>query len=532
MQPRVAETQVVMRPPRVGFDDSAIVEHQIQCLRRVDPAELPPNWLEQRSSAPGYIDPQLVSVINGTEQIHSAAWFPSSKARRSSAYSGNARSSEAAPVQRDGRGWRQGKQGSGSRGTGSGDSQLRRKAPPPLPHQQRPRPKSRARRRLREHIESNGNLHEAATDSVDSHVLVSDRGRNFIAGSDLRATRMRNGITKKPDQRHARHELAQTSWRTRADSDIRGSRMRIFHAVLTTFSNHATRCRLIMQTWGSVLPDGLLAFYSDRTDESLPVVAMQGDGYLGAQDRFTNKVLPHAYMVMRQRNASWLFVGDDDTFLWPENLRRLLLDYDPTHWVWLGQRCPRKRSICGGAGFVMSLLMVEAAACVAPLCWVWNETNHPYDIRLSVCLSRLLYAAVSNRIEFNSQAPAWYFKYWKHAKPELGPGRAVTYHYMMEGISADDEVDAKARQHYLGVWMLTRAAEAVQAEVGSGKQVFFETAQAVEHAWPDFGAAANKLTADERRRAERKPLGYHSSIHARGSRYRLSKLSKALLGKR
>lgn len=48
------------------------------------------------------------------------------------------------------------------------------------------------------------------------------------------------------------------------------------------------------------------------------------------------QVLPHAHRVMQLQNASWLFVGDDDTFLWPENLQRVLRAYDASRWV----RCP------------------------------------------------------------------------------------------------------------------------------------------------------------------------------------------------
>ncbi len=509
-----------MRPPLVDLDDSAIVEQQIRCLRRVDPAELPPNWLHDKAKTLNHGDLQQVPTIKESEQKDSAASFPSIGTNPPSFH---ARTNRVGPVQRDGRDW-QGKRASDSRDLG-GSRRQSRLLLASSPMLQRLRPKQRPGRRLRQHIASDGRLHQAAVGSAGSHGRRRDRDWNASIGSGLRT---RYGAMLIPELRPEGRELISTPRRTQAYNGKHGSLLRIFHAVLTTFSNHATRCQLIMKTWGSVLPDGLIAFYSDQADESLPVVVMQGKGYLGAQDRFTYKVLPHAYGVMRQRNASWLFMGDDDTFLWPENMQRLLRNYDPAHWVWLGQRCSRKRSICGGAGFAMSLPMVEAAACVAPLCWLWNETNHPYDIRLSVCLSHLLYAAVSNRVEFNSQAPAWYFKYWNHVKPKLGPGRAVTYHYMLDGISTDDKIDAKARQHYLSVWMLTRAAEALHAETHSENQTPFEAIPAVEHTWPEFGPAAKKLTANERRRIENKPMGYHSIYHGRDQRYRRSQLSKSL----
>lgn len=183
---------------------------------------------------------------------------------------------------------------------------------------------------------------------------------------------------------------------------------------------------------------GQIIFYSDqpmpRGDQSLPVVALSNvTTYADAQDRFTYLIMPHAVQQMKKRSLTWLMWIDDDTWVWPKNLHRLLRMYDPTRWVWLGQTCPffrQKQAFCGGAGFAMSLPLAQVSACVAPLCTKHAALEIPYDRRMGVCFADLLRVKVVDRPEFNSQPPDYYATETGKKDRPAGFGRAVTFHYL------------------------------------------------------------------------------------------------------
>ena len=262
----------------------------------------------------------------------------------------------------------------------------------------------------------------------------------------------------------------------------------MYYAILTQGRNHHTRCATIARTWGAQVPMGHLTFYSDSPDpsSSLPIVVLSNvTGYEDAQDRFTYLIMPHALARMEALRLPWLAWLDDDTFVWPENLHRLLAKQDATDRVWVGQVCGLlrgSRSFCGGAGFAMSHPLVVVAACVAPACVVVDSrTELPYDRnsagtrtlaslplsplsftricvpaatgRMGVCLERILGLRIEDRVEFNSQPPVFYSTASGLIDRPRGFGHAVTFHYVR---SSNKPITPE--QHYSALYAVTRAA--------------------------------------------------------------------------
>ena len=241
----------------------------------------------------------------------------------------------------------------------------------------------------------------------------------------------------------------------------------VFYAILTMHSNHATRCAAIKRTWGAHLDWHQLVFYSDEAETRLPqlhVVAQAAAGaelfsskYSAAQDRFTHMVMPDAVRRMASRNMSWLFWGDDDTFVWPENLHALLARHDSSRWVWLGQECGSNRaersSFCGGAGFAMSMPLARVTACVVPQCLPHKQLAIAYDRRMGMCFKDLLNVSVTDLREFNSQPPHWYMTRVGGRDRPTGFGKAATFHYL----KADPRA-VSPEHYYTALWSLTRAA--------------------------------------------------------------------------
>lgn len=258
---------------------------------------------------------------------------------------------------------------------------------------------------------------------------------------------------------------------------------RPFFVILTTYRNHRTRCRAILDTWGGGLATEDLAFYSDAPDPVLPVVVVSNDtSYEGAQDRFTYRVIPDAVARMERERHNWLVVLDDDTFVWPENLRRVLASRNPCESVWLGQACspqddaegPTRSepyrdfpAFCGGAGFAMSLPVAREASHVAPQCAEFAASEVPYDRRMGVCLQGLLDLAVEDTPEFHSQPPLFYAGSDPPTPPAAGRrerrrdfGRAATFHHLRGSANmSDPNIYVSAEALYRALWWRTREHE-------------------------------------------------------------------------
>uniref|UniRef100_A0A7S3BK96 Fringe-like glycosyltransferase domain-containing protein n=1 Tax=Haptolina ericina TaxID=156174 RepID=A0A7S3BK96_9EUKA len=214
---------------------------------------------------------------------------------------------------------------------------------------------------------------------------------------------------------------------------------------MTSRRYHDTRCQLIKQTYASVLPPTHYIFYSDADDPTLPAVrvgetifprAMPAkDQYMHAQLRWP-EALRHAQRSSLALGTRWTMIVDDDTYVIPQNVLRVLRGYDPASpTVLLGQACPPIAGlprICGGAGWVISTALHAALVAVLPRCTArsgaFSESHS--DAFLSVCMHDLLQVDISDRAEFNSAEPAYY----ESAKGQLdrprGYGAPATFHYI------------------------------------------------------------------------------------------------------
>eukprot|EP00966_Prymnesium_polylepis_P171462 3964258-Prymnesium_polylepis.1 len=154
----------------------------------------------------------------------------------------------------------------------------------------------------------------------------------------------------------------------------------LFVGVMTSAKYHDTRCPLIKQTYATALPAGHLAFYSNAADATLPAIRVDETSFPGAQSAGGNpylraqlrwpEALRRALDASRAVQARWTMIVDDDTFVVPPNVLRVLRGYDPAGRVLIGQACviagvPR---MCGGAGWVMSTPLHQALVGVLPRC--------------------------------------------------------------------------------------------------------------------------------------------------------------------
>ena len=266
-----------------------------------------------------------------------------------------------------------------------------------------------------------------------------------------------------------------------------------------------------MDTWGTQVPKGHIAFYSDQPDHRLPVVALSNvTTYDDAQDRFTYLIMPHALARMEALSCNWLVWLDDDTWVWPENLLNLLAAYDATKWIWLGQKCPRLRgrlAFCGGAGFAMSYPLVAAGACISPACTADARVEVPYDRRMGVCFEKLLGVRVIDRIEFNSQPPQYYeTETGKKDRPK-GYGPAVTFHYL----KSQSRLYISPEQHYSALWDITRAHHAsTKYKKRSAKKIRDQATDKREDAY-----IPKQELEDERKRIEMSDIRTAAAVRMR-----------------
>uniref|UniRef100_A0A5S6QH59 N-acetylgalactosaminide beta-1,3-galactosyltransferase n=1 Tax=Trichuris muris TaxID=70415 RepID=A0A5S6QH59_TRIMR len=130
--------------------------------------------------------------------------------------------------------------------------------------------------------------------------------------------------------------------------------VRVFCWVLTGMANHKTRAVHVKATWLKRC-NGFM-FGSSMKDESLGAVDLgvpEGRPFLW---RKTVKAFSHIY-ERHLNDYDWFLKADDDTYVIVENLRLLLLSYNPNSSVYLGSnlRHPNhQKYMSGGAGYVLS----------------------------------------------------------------------------------------------------------------------------------------------------------------------------------
>ena len=252
----------------------------------------------------------------------------------------------------------------------------------------------------------------------------------------------------------------------------------LFVAVMTGGAMHQTRCQAIKLGYGATLPPGHLIFYSDADDPSLPaykVISPRPKNTPFSEHQWAQKkwvpALIRGYADATRLGTTWTLVADDDTFVIPRNVLRVLQDYDGTSSDQLvGQQCGQAngmRSMCGGAGWAMSASLHKKLANVLPACA--DRFFLPYskarggmvetqsDRFLGRCFKHMLRVPLTDRPEFNSQPPLFYETSLGRFDRPRGYGRAATFHYVTKArlqqlvAEATDAMQWKHLEHLVAI---------------------------------------------------------------------------------
>ncbi|XP_030601514.1 beta-1,3-glucosyltransferase isoform X3 [Archocentrus centrarchus] len=163
----------------------------------------------------------------------------------------------------------------------------------------------------------------------------------------------------------------------------------VFVAVKTCQKFHSDRVPVVKATWEK--DAGLLEYYSDITDASIPTVSLgvpnTERGHCGKTfailRRFLSKAVP---------KADWLLIVDDDTLISLPRLRQLLRCYDPKEAVSLGERYGYSliqkgySYTTGGGGMVLSRTAVSRL--LSSSCGCYSD-DAPDDMVLGRCFTSL-----------------------------------------------------------------------------------------------------------------------------------------------
>ena len=218
--------------------------------------------------------------------------------------------------------------------------------------------------------------------------------------------------------------------------------------VTTAGRYHRTRADVLMCTWVQELPPGHVIFVSDSDDDQhlLPVVNVMKDQpqpQLSHTFVDSSRLAPlgwkAAYDIGRQLGVSWYYRIDDDTFIAPNNLVRVMNQYNHSQPIMLGQRCDLQPSstkptgiqrFCGGGGELLSASLLNVAApFLFTECDPHNGDTH--DVFLPRCIADRIQVEPTDRIEFNSQWPEWYYRTAQGVVDRVdGFGKVVSFHYV------------------------------------------------------------------------------------------------------
>ena len=254
-------------------------------------------------------------------------------------------------------------------------------------------------------------------------------------------------------------------------------------AVMTGLAMHGSRCQLIKHGYAKLLPKGHLTFYSDADDATLPAVKVIEPAPAGqsVHEWAQRKWIPGlvaAFERSRKLGTKWTMVADDDTYVNPRNLLRVLQGYDASNPMLLGQKCGileagggSERALCGGAGWAMTTPLHRELVRVMPRCEGkyyrhGSRSVHRADTRrlerhsdrfLSRCFYHELNVSLVDRSEFNSQPPLFYETSLGHNDRPRGYGSPATFHYLtvrrhrelLQG--ASDQMIWQSLEHQVGL---------------------------------------------------------------------------------
>ena len=214
--------------------------------------------------------------------------------------------------------------------------------------------------------------------------------------------------------------------------------------VTTAKHHHRTRADVMMCTWVQEFPPGHVIFVSDDDDDAhmAPIINVMKDQPLTHSHEDTNRLTPRgwkvAYDIGRQLGVSWYYRMDDDTFLAPNNLVRVINQHNHTTPIMTGQKCDLQPGgpptgiyrFCGGGGELLSASLVDM---ISP--WFFDQCDpkngDAHDVFLPRCITDRTKIEPTDHIEFGSQPPSFYYEHKQGPiDREMGFGKAASFHYV------------------------------------------------------------------------------------------------------
>lgn len=222
--------------------------------------------------------------------------------------------------------------------------------------------------------------------------------------------------------------------------------LKVLYAVVT--SNITRRVDTINDTWASQVQN--VRFYSNNAhmyDTRVIKVAPWAQTRLQVIRVRYDLALQHATRLAMQVGLPWVMMIDDDTFVIPRNVDRLLNSTTPST-LFLGQQCPEFdgfQSFCGGAGWLARTSVCQRLAASLPTCRRVFKREVEYDRLFGRCLFQHMHIKPTWVSELNSQPPVFYeTKTGKKDRP-TGYNKAATFHYIKN-------FNASPRMHYTALW--------------------------------------------------------------------------------
>jgi glycoprotein-N-acetylgalactosamine 3-beta-galactosyltransferase len=191
-------------------------------------------------------------------------------------------------------------------------------------------------------------------------------------------------------------------------------------------SNHATNIRAIRETWAPGC-DGFLAF-STKSDPRIPAISLPHEG-TEEYNNMWQKVRSIWSFVGEHYKSDfdWFYIGGEDLFVIPQNLKNYLGTFDPSETHFLGRRFKGGGDgtyfNSGGSGYALSRASLQCLmenfdhqAC-SP-----DRHTAMEDVMIAQCLKKACNISISDtrdeqmRERFHPFAPASHYV-WKHPVP-------------------------------------------------------------------------------------------------------------------
>ena len=148
-----------------------------------------------------------------------------------------------------------------------------------------------------------------------------------------------------------------------------------------------------------------------------------------------------------KRRIPWVMMVDDDTFVIPHNVDRLL-NRTKYSTQFIGQQCPPFggfRSFCGGAGWLARTEVCKRLVSSLPECKKKYRSEIEYDRLFGRCLFQHMNVTPTWAKEMNSQHPVFYETTAGLRDRPDGYGHAATFHYIKT-------FQASPNAHFQALW--------------------------------------------------------------------------------